>query len=351
MEPSSVETKSKKRELLFEDIHEGHWLPRLLHKIGEKDETLSSMSAKVVFFRATVGEFLCTSIFLFVAMAVPWNMTRLGVEYSELEALAVGFIGIAMIYSFADISGANFNPAVTFATIVTGKTTWQKGIAYICAQLLGSCFASFWFIISFPDGSSRIYALALTPSPDISVFHHIMMEFTLTFILVYVIFSVAFDTIDSSKVEIKQIPTDLDSGTKNVQVERMVVYQTTSDSKAGFAPISIGFQLGLLSLVGGSVSGGAYNPARAFGAAMLSGVWGDQYIIWIGDFAGAACAGFLQMGFQKARSIAGRKEAEFQEKLRHQQEQQSQQSQQLQQPQQPQPQQSQQQPQQPQQQS
>jgi len=302
--------------MLFEDIKETAFLPRLLHKIGDKDETLSSMASKVIFMRAVIGEFLCTTIFLFVAMAVPWNMTRLGVEYSELEALAVAWMGIAVIYSFADISGANFNPAVTFATIATNKVTWRKGLAYIIAQLLGACFASFWFIISFPDGQSRIYALALTPSKSINPFHHIMMEFTLTFILVYVIFSVAFDTVDSKKVEIKQMPSMQEEGHKDVQVEKMVIYSTSGDSKSLFAPISIGFQLGLLSLVGGSVSGGAYNPARAFGAAMLSGVWSDQWIIWLGDLSGACAAGFMQLFFQKLRTKAGDLEAEYQNLLK-----------------------------------
>jgi len=243
-------------------------------------------------------------IFLFVAMAVPFNMTRLGYEASELEAIAVGFIGVAVIYSFADISGANFNPAVTFATFVTGKVTLRKALAYICAQLIGASLASLWFIISFPDGLTNIARLAVSPSSTIPAGHHIAMEFTLTFILVYVIFSVAFDTVDSQKVEVKQLAGDEELGAKDVKVQKMVIYSTSGDSKSLFAGLSIGFQLGLLSLVGGSVSGGAYNPARAFGASMISGIWGDQWLIWIGDLVGAACAGYCQLMFQKMRTHA-----------------------------------------------
>jgi hypothetical protein len=46
------------------------------------------------------------------------------------------------------------------------------------------------------------------------------------------------------------------------------------------------------------VSGGAFNPARAFGPAVISGKgWSHQWVYWIGDFTGAALAGFVQSFF------------------------------------------------------
>jgi len=134
-----------------------------------------------------------------------------------------------------------------------------------------------------------------------------MMEFSLTFILVYVIFSVAFDTVDSNKVEVKQVGNTTGKGAKNVQAQALTIYTASGTSKAGFAPLSIGFTLGLLSLVGGSVSGGAYNPARAFGPALVSGVWQDQWVYWVGDFLGAFCAGHAQLFFQRLKKYAGTK--------------------------------------------
>jgi len=272
------------------------------------DDDTSSMEAKRwILGRALAGELLCTFIFLYIAMAVPWNMGRLKVDNPNTEAVAVAFNGVSNIYSFADISGAHFNPAVTFATVVTGKTTWRKGAAYVGAQLLGSIFASSWFIVTFPDGVAQISNLALKPDPNMNKFYQLMMEFTLTFILVYVIFSVAFDTVDSNKVEVKQVGGDAGKGAKNVQAKALTIYTASGTSKAGFAPLSIGFTLGLLSLVGGSVSGGAYNPARAFGPAIVSGVWQDQWIYWIGDLLGAAAAGHAQLFFQRLKKYAGTK--------------------------------------------
>jgi len=271
----------------------------------QEASTHTKMAKRWILGRALLGEFLCTFLFLYIALAVPFNMTRLGINNPTTEAIAVSFIAVAVIYSFADISGAHFNPAVTFATIVTKKTTWKKGIAYIAAQLLGSVFASFWFLLTFPDGAARMKTLALAPTPGIGWGYQLMMEFTLTYFLIFVIFSVAFDTVDSQLVEVKQLGLDKQLGAKDVSAKNMTIYTTSGNTKAGFAPISIGFTLGMLSLVGGSVSGGAYNPARVFGPAMCSGIWTGQYVFWIGDFLGAAAGGFSQILFQKLRKMAG----------------------------------------------
>jgi glycerol uptake facilitator-like aquaporin len=49
--------------------------------------------------------------------------------------------------------------------------------------------------------------------------------------------------------------------------------------------------------LGGTVSGGVYNPARAFGPAIISGRWAHQELYWFADFLGAALAGFAQSLF------------------------------------------------------
>ncbi len=78
----------------------------------------------------------------------------------------------------------------------------------------------------------------------------------------------------------------------------MTIYTTSGSSKAGFAPLSIGFTLGFLGLIGGSVSGGAFNPARAFGPTLLSGLgWRNHWLYWIADLTGGALAGYTQSFF------------------------------------------------------
>ena len=46
------------------------------------------------------------------------------------------------------------------------------------------------------------------------------------------------------------------------------------------------------------MSGGAFNPARAFGPAVVSGMgWEHMWIYWIGDLVGGALAGIAQSNF------------------------------------------------------
>ena len=55
-----------------------------------------------------------------------------------------------------------------------------------------------------------------------------------------------------------------------------------------YAAAVIGLTLGFLSMLGGNISGGAFNPAVVFGPQLISGVWGPVWIYWVGDLLGAA---------------------------------------------------------------
>jgi aquaporin related protein len=82
--------------------------------------------------KAIFGEFLATFLFIFVVLATHVNVVRstsgaVGSSISLLlGGISTGFTAVAIIYSFADVSGAHFNPAVTFGTMVMGKTSWGK---------------------------------------------------------------------------------------------------------------------------------------------------------------------------------------------------------------------------------
>jgi glycerol uptake facilitator-like aquaporin len=72
-------------------------------------------------------------------------------ENATLGALSTFLCSVALIYSFADVSGAHFNPAVTFATMVTGKMGVKKGFAYIGVQMFSSVLATLALMCVFPD--------------------------------------------------------------------------------------------------------------------------------------------------------------------------------------------------------
>src|SRR5687767_1156894 len=57
-------------------------------------------------------------------------------------ALTFGLVIMAMIAATGHISGAHFNPAVTFAFAVTRHFPWRDVAAYISGQLAGALAAS-----------------------------------------------------------------------------------------------------------------------------------------------------------------------------------------------------------------
>jgi aquaporin Z len=59
----------------------------------------------------------------------------------------ISFTAISMIFSYSDISGAIFNPAISLALWLTGKLSNRKLILYVVFQLLGG-FTALFIIIS-----------------------------------------------------------------------------------------------------------------------------------------------------------------------------------------------------------
>ncbi|KAJ3306822.1 hypothetical protein HDV03_003859 [Kappamyces sp. JEL0829] len=264
--------------------------------------SLEITEKKRVMIRAVCGEFLVTFLFMFIVMSTAIsNGRQANSEGLVLACISTAFAAVALIYSFADVSGAHFNPAVTFAVVITGKTSVKKGkhtgIAYIGVQMLASCFAVLAQMVIFPgvnggDVGSIPDFLVVNVSDSSSLVNAFFMELSLTFILVYVIFATAFDTVDTKGVKVQTKDGEEHSG------NNLTIYTTSGNTKAGFAPVAIGFTLGFLCFIGGTVSGGAFNPARAFGPAVISGQgWSHHWVYWIADLVGAGLAGAVQSFF------------------------------------------------------
>src|SRR5450631_3295612 len=57
--------------------------------------------------------------------------------------LAIGSVLMVMIFAGGHISGAHYNPAVTFAVLLRGKISVSEAIPYIIIQIAGAVVASF----------------------------------------------------------------------------------------------------------------------------------------------------------------------------------------------------------------
>src|SRR5258708_4253160 len=59
--------------------------------------------------------------------------------------LAIGGVLIAMVYAGGSISGAHYNPAVTFALFLDKKISQQEAFKYIATQMLAGILAAAMF--------------------------------------------------------------------------------------------------------------------------------------------------------------------------------------------------------------
>lgn len=183
---------------------------------------------------------------------------------------AVGLLGVAlafglaismMVAATAKISGGHINPAVTFGMLVTGNISGKEAGMYILAQLLGATGASLVLSLISPNASITASNLGVTlPASGVSVGTLVGFEIAMTFMLVFVIFSVAVDPKSQFK---------------------------------GIANFVIGLTVTACALVGGTITGASLNPARSFGPALITGTWDYQWAYWIAPLIGGALAAFV----------------------------------------------------------
>ena len=74
------------------------------------------------------------------------------------------------------------------------------------------------------------------------------------------------------------------------------VFAVAVDSRGAFkmiAGLPIGFVVFFDILMGGPLSGGAMNPARWFGPALVSGNWSDAWVYIVGPVVGGGIAALV----------------------------------------------------------
>ncbi len=198
------------------------------------------------------AEFLGTFILVFAGTgAMVVNEVTDGAIGHVGIALTFGLVVAAMIYTFGDVSGAHFNPAVSISFAVAGRFPTADLPAYLTAQMLGALSASGSLKLLFPDS----WRLGMT-LPAGTVSQSFLLEIILTAILMLTILSVSH-------------------GAKE---------------KGITAAIAIGAVVGLEAMFAGPISGASMNPARSLGPALISGYFQHIWLYPVATIAGAIIA-------------------------------------------------------------
>ncbi len=189
--------------------------------------------------------------------------------------LGIGFVGVSlsfgltvltMAYAVGHISGAHFNPAVSFGLWSAGKFETKELLPYIAAQVIGGSLGAFaLYMIASGQAGFEAGGFASNGFGELSPGKYnltavIIAEVVMTFMFLFIILGA-----------------------------------TDERAPAGFAPIAIGLGLTLIHLISIPVSNTSVNPARSTAAALFAdtAAMGQLWVFWAAPIAGAILAGIV----------------------------------------------------------
>jgi MIP family channel proteins len=200
--------------------------------------------------------FITSVVVLFVSTG---EQATFGSDFAVI-GLVHAFLLFGLIVMFGVVSGGHFNPAVTLAAWVIKRIGSVDALIFMLAQLSGGVLGALLCKGLLLDEGRATHYGAATVSPILgSDFRGSIIEAIGTFCLVLVILAAVY-----SKKSFKD-----------------------------WAPLAIGTTLGFIVMVGGPLTGGAFNPARWFGPALVSGEWGGVWPYLVGPIVGSLLAALV----------------------------------------------------------
>lgn len=178
------------------------------------------------------SEFIGT---FFLVLTVGLNV----LSSSKAAVFSIAASLTSMVYALSDVSGANFNPAVTVAISMRGKLAASDAVMYIAAQLAAGVVASLFYVTITSKG------FPLGPGDGFGYVHVAVAEIIFTFVLCYVVLAVA----------------------------------TTRKGLPDLYGLAIGMSLLAGGYAIGGVSGGSLNPAVSLGIVSGSMFWNHGSLV------------------------------------------------------------------------
>jgi MIP family channel proteins len=216
-----------------------------------------------------LAEFIGTFAFVFIgagAAAVVGD----GVGLPGIAAIAFAHGLAIMVFAFAygPVSGGHMNPAVTIGVLTAGAMRVGEAVGYIVSQLAGGVIGALFLSVVLGGAGTGLGTPALAhnlalgaTSLTITPAAGFMIEAVLAFFLVTVVLSTA-----------------------------------VAGRAGNLAPLAIGMTLTLNIIMGGALTGAAFNPARALGPMVATGNFSDAWLYLTAPIVGAIIAAILHTG-------------------------------------------------------
>jgi glycerol uptake facilitator protein len=196
---------------------------------------------------------ICTVGVLYIATSAN---AQTGSDFAVV-GLLYGFILFALIITFGAASGGHFNPVVTLGAAILRRIDPVDAAVYILAQLSGGVLGALLVKGLFLDEGRASHYGAASISPILGhEYLGAIVEGIGAFILVLAVCAVAFNP----------------------------------RARREWAPLAIGLALAIDGFLFVPLTGGAINPARWFGPALIGNHFGGTWPYLVGPIVGAILA-------------------------------------------------------------
>src|ERR1700712_308221 len=210
-----------------------------------------------------IAELIGTFAFVFIGAGTAAVVgDGVGLPGITAVAFAHGLAIMAFAFAYGSVSGGHMNPAVTVGVLAAGAMSVGEAIGYIVSQLIGGVAGAILLrtvlggIATGLGMPALAHNLALgATSLTITPAAGFMIEAVLAFFLVTVVLSTA-----------------------------------VAGRAGNLAPLAIGMTLTLNIIMGGALTGGVFNPARALGPMVATGNFNDAWLYVAAPIVGALIA-------------------------------------------------------------
>jgi glycerol uptake facilitator protein len=224
--------------------------------------------------------FITAVVSLFLTQASPQNPAPF-IDWSVIGLVHI-FVLFVLIQTLALVSGAHFNPAITVALAALRQIKPADAGIYILAQLSGGVAGALLTKGLLEDEGRAVHygAAAVSVRLDGHIFPGMVAEALGTFFLMWAVVGVA----------------------------------ANPRAAKDWAALAIGGALGAGVMVIGPLTGASFNPARAFGPALVGHEFGgfDNFVLVyvLAPIVGALVAALLYTNVLTAPGAAGEREME-----------------------------------------
>lgn len=217
---------------------------------SSSSDTDSAPGIYVPFLQKILAEIFGTYFLIFAGCgSVTVNKSTKGTVTFPGICVVWGLAVMVMVYSVGHISGAHFNPAVTISFATCRRFPWKQVPAYVAAQVVGSTLASGTLRLLF-GGKAELFAGTI---PTGSNLQSLVLEFIITFYLMFVVSGVATD----------------------------------NRAIGELAGLAVGATVLLNVAFAGPISGASMNPARTLGPAIVASRYESIWVYMVGTICGA----------------------------------------------------------------